>query len=236
MSQVKYKRILIKISGEALAGEGRYGIDFENTETICRKIKECLDMGVQIAIVVGAGNFWRGRNGTNLDRTRADHMGMLATVMNSIALKDTFEQIGVDARVLTAVEMKQFAEVYTRDAAVSYLESGKVVIFGCGTGNPFFTTDTAAVLRAVEINADIALFAKNIDGVYSADPRIDPNAVKYDSISYADILSNQLTVIDTAATALCKDNDLNVLLFYLGNGDNIVRAVKGEKMGTIIKK
>lgn len=229
-----YKRVLVKISGEALAGEKKTGIDFGIAKAVCLKIKECVDNGVQVAIVVGAGNFWRGAHGHNIDRTRADHMGMLATMMNCLALQDTFEKIGVDCRVLAAVDMQQFAEPYIRDKAVAHLNNGRIVIFGCGTGNPFFTTDTAAVLRSVEIAADIALLAKNVDGVYAEDPRKNPDAVKYDKISYMDILKQELAVIDTTATALCKDNNMPALLFELGNGDNIVKAVRGEKIGTLI--
>ena len=231
-----YKRVLIKISGEALAGDLDHGIDFENARGVCEQIKKCLDMGVEIAIVVGAGNFWRGRNGNDMDQTRADHMGMLATMMNCLALQDIFSKIDVDARVLAAVDMQQFAEPYIRDKAVNHLREGRIVIFGCGTGNPFFTTDTAAALRAVEISADIALLAKNVDGVYDKDPRKFPDAKRYDKISYMDVLTKELSVIDTTATALCKDNNMPVLLFDLGNGENIVRAVKGEHIGTILTK
>ncbi len=234
--QIKYQRILVKLSGEALAGSNGHGIDFANAETICRNIKTCLELGVETAIVIGAGNFWRGRNGNNMDHTRADHMGMLATMMNCIALQDVFESIGVEAHVLSAVTMDRFAETFNRDVAMKYLRSGKVVIFGCGTGNPFFTTDTAAVLRAIEIDADVALLAKNVDGVYTADPKKDPDAKKFESLSYMEVLDRQLTVIDTAAAALCKDNNMNALLFDLGDGGNIVRAVKGEAIGTIITK
>ncbi|MBO5035811.1 MAG: UMP kinase [Clostridia bacterium] len=236
MIKMKYKRVLIKISGEALAGESGHGIDFEKAIGVCEKIKTCLDQGVQIAIVVGAGNFWRGRNGNNMDHTRADHMGMLATMMNCLALQDTFIKIGVDARVLAAIDMQQFAEPYIRDKAVNHLEAGRVVIFGCGTGNPFVTTDTAAAMRAVEISADIALLAKNVNGVYDKDPKTHPDAKRFEKITYMDVLTKELSVIDTTATALCKDNDMPVLLFELGNGDNIVRAIQGEHIGTVITK
>ena len=234
MGQIKYKRILLKLSGEALADKSGHGIDFNLTRTVCEKIKICSDIGAEIAIVVGAGNFWRGRQGTSMDKARADHMGMLATMINCLALKDTFEQLGVDARVLSAIEMKQFAETYTKDSAAHHLSKGRIVIFGCGIGNPFFTTDTAAVLRAVEINADIALLAKNIDGVYTADPKKDKSAKKYDHISYEALLKNRLKVIDSTAAALCQDNELPILIFALGNGDNIINAVKGDNIGTVL--
>jgi len=236
--KAQYKRVLIKISGEALSGNLTHGIDFEIATGVCKKIKECLDMGVQIAIVVGAGNFWRGKNGIgfDMDQTRADHMGMLATMMNCLALQDIFIKIGVDARVLAAIDMQQFAEPYIRDKAVNHLEAGRIVIFGCGTGNPFFTTDTAAALRAVEISADIALLAKNVDGIYDKDPAKNPDAKKCESISYQEVLSKGLSAIDTTATALCKDNNMPVLLFALGNGENIVKAVMGEKIGTVLTK
>ena len=238
MEWSKYKRVLIKISGEALAGEKKTGIDFDIAKAVCEKIKECHSHGVQIAIVVGAGNFWRGGKGNNLDRTRADHMGMLATMMNCLALQDTFKKIDIDCRVLAAIDMQQFAEPYIRDKAVAHLESNKIVIFGCGTGNPFFTTDTAAALRAVEIAADVLLLAKSIDFVYEYDPNkpIPENKenFKYEKISYLDILSKELSVIDTTAAALLKDNSLPAQLFELGNGDNIVNAVRGDSIGTLI--
>ena len=236
MEWSKYKRVLIKISGEALAGDKKTGIDFDIARAVCEKIKECHDHGVQIAIVVGAGNFWRGGKGNDLDRTRADHMGMLATMMNCLALQDTFKKIDIDCRVLAAIDMQQFAEPYIRDKAVNHLEAGRVVIFGCGTGNPFFTTDTAAAMRAVEISADIALLAKNVNGVYDKDPNVYPDAKRFDSITYMDVLTKELSVIDTTATALCKDNDMPVLLFELGNGENIVKAIQGEHIGTVITK
>jgi len=232
-----YKRVLVKISGEALAGEQKTGIDFKIARAVCSKIRDCVDMGIQIAIVVGAGNFWRGRNNdNNLDATRADHMGMLATMMNALALQDTLINFGVDTRVLAAVDMQQFAEPYIRDKAVAHLNNGKVVIFGCGTGNPFFTTDTAAALRAVEIGADIVMLAKNVDGIYSDDPNKNPNATKFDKISYMDVLAKELSVIDTTATALCKDNNMPILLFHLDkDGENIKKALTGDKIvGTIV--
>ena len=240
MEWSKYKRVLIKISGEALAGDKKSGIDFDIARAVCEKIKECHNHGVQIAIVVGAGNFWRGGKGNDLDRTRADHMGMLATMMNCLALQDTFKKIDIDCRVLAAIDMQQFAEPYIRDKAVAHLENNKIVIFGCGTGNPFFTTDTAAALRAVEIAADVLLLAKSIDFVYEYDPNKpipeDKENFKYEKISYLDILSKELSVIDTTAAALLKDNSLPAQLFELGNGDNIVNAVRGDNIGTLICK
>ena len=201
---------------------------------LCENIKKIVDLGVQVSIVVGGGNIWRGRQGGKMDRTRADHMGMLATTINSLAIQDVLEQLGIETRVLTAIEMKQFAEPYIRNKAVSHLEKGRVIIFGCGIGSPFFSTDTAAALRAAEIGADIMLFAKNIDGVYTADPKKDPDAKKLDSIEYMDILSNHLTVIDTTATSFSMDNDIPILLFGLDDPRNIIRAVMGEEIGTIV--
>ncbi len=233
-AQPKYKRILLKLSGEALSDAPRGILNFEKIEEICKVIKECLDIGVQVSIVVGGGNIWRGRQGGKMDRTRADHMGMLATTINSLAIQDVLEQLDVETRVLTAIEMKQFAEPYIRNKAISHLEKGRVVIFGCGIGSPFFSTDTAAALRAAEIGADIMLFAKNIDGVYTADPKKDPEAKKLDSIEYMEILSKHLTVIDTTATSFSMDNDIPILLFGLDDPRNIIRAVMGEEIGTIV--
>lgn len=230
----KYKRVLVKLSGEALSA-GKDGIlNYPFINTVCTEIKSCVDMGVQVTIVVGGGNIWRGRQGGNMDRTRADHMGMLATVINCLALQDMFEQIGVPARVMTAVEMKQFAETYVRDKAISHLENGKVVIFGCGIGSPFFSTDTAAVLRGAEIGADIVLLAKNIDGVYTADPKQDPNAQKIPAIEYIEILKKGLKVLDFTATSFSMENHIPILLFGLDDPHNIVRAVCGETIGTIV--
>ena len=230
-----YKRVLLKLSGEAIAGEGREILNYKVLSDICGVIKRCVEAGVQVAVVVGAGNIWRGRQGTNMDRTRADHMGMLATAINSLALQDALEQIDVPTRVLTAIEMKQFAEPYIRNKAVSHLEKGRVVIFGCGIGSPFFSTDTAAALRAAEIGADVIMMAKNIDGIYTADPRKDPTAVKLDSISYDEILSEHLAVIDSTAASFCLDNKIPLLIFGLDDPDNIERAVMGENIGTIVK-
>ena len=239
MAKPVYKRVLLKISGEALAGGKGSGLDFEMIGSVCDVIKECLDMGVQVGLVVGGGNFWRGAKnsgGGKMERTRADHIGMLATVMNCLAVADVCEQKGIPVRVQTAIEMRAIAEPYIRGRAIHHLEKGRVVIFGAGTGCPFFSTDTAAVLRAAEINADVILLAKNVDGVYSADPVKDPTAVKYDSISYDDILANHLSVMDFTATSLSMDNHIPVLLFALKDPRNILRVLRGEKIGTIVKE
>ena len=229
-----YKRILLKLSGEVLAGEKGVGIDFDKVLEVCASVKECVDMGVEVAIVVGGGNFWRGRSSGKMDRTRADHMGMLATSINALALADALEQLGVTARVQTAIEMRQIAEPYIRNKAVRHLEKGRVVIFGCGTGNPFFSTDTGAVLRAAEINADAILLAKNIDGVYDSDPAVNPNARKYDDICYTEVLARQLQVMDSTATSLCMDNNIPVFVFALKEPENILKAAMGENIGTYV--
>lgn len=230
----KYKRVLVKLSGEALMASGNEILDKDFLVNICGIIKRCVDAGTQVAIVVGAGNIWRGRQGEGMDRTRADHMGMLATVINCLALQDTLENLGTPARVMTAIEMKAFAEPYIRNKAISHLEHGKVVIFGCGIGSPFFSTDTAAVLRGAEICADIVLLAKNIDGIYTADPKKDPNAEKIPSIDYIDILKNELKVLDYTATSFSMENKIPILLFGLDDPENIFKAVCGEKIGTIV--
>ena len=237
MDEPKYKRVLLKISGEALAGEKHFGLDFGVMGRVADVIKECVEMGVQVGIVIGGGNFWRGvKNGEGyIERTRADHMGMLATVMNCLAVADVCEQKDIPVRVQTAIEMRAIAEPYIRSRAIRHLEKGRVVIFGCGTGNPFFSTDTAAVLRAAEIDADVILLAKNVDGVYSADPRLDPGAVKYDTITYDDVLAQHLQVMDSTATSLSMDNSIPVILFALEDPENILRVVHGEKIGTIVK-
>lgn len=229
-----YKRILLKISGETLAGEKKTGLDFSVINSVCAAVKRCVDMGVEVGIVVGGGNFWRGvkDGGGKMERTRADHMGMMATVMNALAVADVFEQMGVPVRVQTALEIKAVAEPYIRLKADKHLSNGKVVIFGCGTGLPYFSTDTAAVLRAAEIGADAILLAKNIDGVYSADPKLDPNAVKYDHISYNEILAQRLQVMDSTATSLSMDNEIPIIVFALKDPENIVRVAMGEKVGT----
>ena len=238
MEEPKYKRVLLKISGEALAGDKHFGLDFAVIGKVCDVIKEAVAMGVQVGVVVGGGNFWRGvKDGSGrMERTRADHMGMMATVMNALALADVLEQKDVPVRVQTAVEMRAMAEPYIRSRAIRHLEKGRVVIFGCGTGNPFFSTDTAAVLRAAEINADVILLAKNVDGVYSADPNKDPDAVKYDRITYDDVLAQHLAVMDSTATSLSMDNHIPVLLFALKDPYNIIRVLKGEQIGTIVKE
>lgn len=230
-----YKRVLIKLSGEAFAGDKKTGIDFDKVLMVCESIKKCVDMGVQVALVVGGGNFWRGRSSGKMDRTRADHMGMLATVINALGLADGLEQVGLTARVETAIEMRQIAEPYIRNRAVRHLEKGRVVVFGCGTGNPFFSTDTGAALRAAEIGADIIFKATNVDGVYDSDPKQNPNAKKFDTLSYMDVLNNGLHVMDSTAASLCMDNDIPILVFNLDDPDNIVRAICGEKIGTIVK-
>ncbi len=237
METPKYKRILLKISGEALAGNAGRGLDFSVISAVSEAIKTCVGMGVQVGVVVGGGNFWRGvkDGGDSMVRVRADHMGMLATTINALAVADVLEQHGVPVRVQTAIEMRQIAEPYIRSKAIRHLEKGRVVVFGCGTGNPFFSTDTAAVLRAAEIDADVILLAKNVDGVYSADPQKVADAVKYDSITYDDVLAQHLAVMDTTATSLSMDNHIPVLLFALKDPENIVRAVMGEKIGTIVK-
>ncbi|MBO5364077.1 MAG: UMP kinase [Clostridia bacterium] len=236
MQKPKYKRIMLKISGEALAGEKGFGLDQPTINAIAGKIKECYDMGVEIAIVVGGGNFWRGRTGEGMDRSRADHMGMLATVINSLALLDALEQLGVEGRVQTAIEMRQIAEPYIRLKAGRHLQKGRVVIFACGTGNPFFSTDTAAALRAAEIDAEVILLAKKVDGVYDSDPNVNPEAQKFDSLSFIDVLNRQLGVMDSTATSLCMDNDISILVFGLDDPENIKRAVMGEKIGTLVKR
>ena len=229
-----YKRVILKISGEALAGENGTGINQSVISAVADQIIEVSKLGVEVGIVIGAGNIWRGRQGSNMDRTRADHMGMLATAMNCMAVADVLEQKGVDVRIQTALEIKEVAEPYIRARAIRHLEKGRVVIFGCGIGSPFFSTDTAAVLRAAEINADVILLAKNIDGVYNADPAKVADAVKYDAISYEDVLAQHLAVMDSTATSLSMDNHIPVLVFALKDPKNILRAVMGEKIGTIV--
>ena len=238
MNQPKYKRVLLKISGEALAGSAHRGLDFDVIGQVCDVVKEAVAMGVQVGIVVGGGNFWRGLKdgGDRMERTRADHMGMLATTINALAVADSLEQRGVEVRVQTAIAMNAIAEPYIRGKAIRHLEKGRVVIFGCGTGNPFFSTDTGAVLRAVEIEADAILLAKNIDGVYNADPAKDPAAVKYDQITFDEVLAKHLAVIDTTATSLAMDNRMPVLVFALKDPENILRVLKGEQIGTIVKE
>ena len=239
MDQPVYKRILLKLSGEALAPANREDgiLDFPFIDKVAAVLKKCREAGVEIGVIVGAGNIWRGKQGAaQMDRCRADHMGMLATVINALAVADRLEQRGVEVRVQTAIEMNKIAEPYIRSKAIRHLEKGRVVIFGCGTGNPFFSTDTGAVLRAAEINADAILLAKNIDGVYSADPAKDPSAVKYDSITYDEVLAKHLAVMDTTATSLSMDNHIPVLVFALKDPENILRAVMGENIGTLVSE
>ena len=231
----KYKRILLKLSGEALAGKKGIGVDVETVGGICDKIKEVVEMGVQVAIVVGGGNFWRGRNGHQMERTTADYMGMLATAMNGLALQDALESRGIYTRVQTAIEMREIAEPFIQRKAEKHLNRGRVVVFACGTGHPYFTTDTAAVLRATEIKADIILLGKAVDAVYDSDPKENPNAKKYDEVSYMEVLEKDLKVMDSTATAMCRDNKMPLLVFGIEDPENIVRAVNGEKIGTIVR-
>ncbi len=231
----KYKRILLKLSGESLAGENKHGIDFDTVVEMCRPIKTLSDMGVEVGIVVGGGNFWRGRSSGQMDRTRADHMGMLATVINALGVGDALEQVGVDVRVQTAISMQAVAEPYIRNKAVRHFEKGRVVVFGCGTGNPFFSTDTAAALRAAEIEADIIFKATMVDGVYDSDPKKNPDAKKYDKVSFYEVLNKDLGVMDSTAASLCKDNNIPILVFSIEDPDNIVKAVCGENVGTIVE-
>ena len=232
--KIAYKRILLKLSGEALAGERKNGIDAETLGNICDKIKEIVDMGVEVSIVVGGGNFWRGRYGHEMERTTSDYMGMLATTINGLALQDALEARGIYTRLQTAIEMREIAEPYIKRKAIKHLANGRVVIFTCGTGNPYFTTDTGAALRAAETNSEVILLAKTIDGVYSADPKEDKTAVKYDEISYIDILKQDLKVMDSTATSLCKDNHIPLVVFALQEPENIIKAIKGEKIGTLV--
>ena len=232
--RVKYKRVLLKVSGEALAGSQGFGIDESTVNDICEYIKKIVDMGVKVSIVVGGGNIWRGRSSENMDRTRADHMGMLATAINSLALCSALEAIGVETRVETAIEMRQVAEPYIRGKAMRHLDKGRVVIFGCGTGNPFMSTDTAAALRAVEMDVDVILLAKKVDAVYDCDPNVNPDAKRYSNLSFSDILSKNLGVMDSTAASLCRDNNMPILVFGLTDPENIVRAVKGDKIGTLV--
>ncbi len=230
----KYKRVLLKVSGEALAGDKKTGLNYEVITEICKSIKKCADAGVQVAIVVGGGNFWRGRSSGSMDRTRADHIGMLATAMNALAVADVLESLGCDVRVQTAISMRQVAEPYIRNKAVTHLNKGRIVIFGCGTGNPFFSTDTAASLRAVEINADIFLKATLVDGVYDKDPHKFDDAKKYDTLTFSQVIGEDLGVMDSTAAAMCRDNKMKMLVFDLSRPDNIYDAVMGEEIGTVV--
>ena len=233
--QSKYKRILLKLSGEVLAGKEGKGLNFDTVTEICEIVKECTELGVQIGLVVGGGNFWRGRSSGEMDRVRADQMGMLATTINSLALCDTLQQLGVKATVMTSLVMPQVAEIFTKREAVKHLENGEVVIFGCGTGNPFFSTDTTAALRAAEIEAEIIFKATNVDGVYDKDPNKFSDAVKYDELTHAEVLAKDLKVMDSTAASLCRDNGIEILVFNLNDPKNIVRALQGETIGTTVK-
>lgn len=232
----KYKRILLKVSGEALAGDQKTGLNYDVITNICKSIKKCVDAGVQVAVVVGGGNFWRGRSSGAMDRTRADHIGMLATAMNALALADVLESLGCVVRVQTAIAMQQVAEPYIRNKAVNHLNKGRVVIFGCGTGNPFFSTDTAASLRAVEIQADVFLKATLVDGVYDKDPHKFEDAKKFDTLTFSQVLNDELAVMDSTAATLCRDNGMKMLVFDLSRPDNIYDAVMGENVGTVVSE
>lgn len=235
MADVKYKRILLKLSGEALAGDKKFGIDDETVRNITARVKEVSDLGVEVAIVVGGGNFWRGRSSEKMDRVTADHMGMLATMMNALALSDALEQHGAVTRVLSAIEIRQMAEPYIRKRAVRHLEKGRIVIFACGTGNPYFSTDTGAALRATEIGADIFMKATMVDGVYDKDPKIYPDAVRYDKVTHDEVLKSNLKVMDATAAALCRDNHTKILVFSMEDPGNIVKIVQGENLGTLVE-
>ena len=238
METLKYKRVLLKVSGEALAGQqaGRRGVDFDMLESVAAAVRQCVDLGVQIGVVVGGGNFWRGlKDGKEMERTRADHMGMLATTINALALADVLEKAGVTVRVQTAIDMSKIAEPYVRLRAIRHLEKGRVVIFACGTGNPFFSTDTAAALRAAEIDADVLLLAKNVDGVYDSDPAVNPDAKKIDSLTYGQVLQNRLQVMDSTAITLAMDNKIPLLVFAIKDPENIFKAMRGPHNGSIIE-
>ena len=230
---MKYKRVLIKLSGEALAGDKTFGLDYPTILEICKNIKQAADLGAEIGIVVGGGNFWRGRTSGDMERTRADQIGMLATVMNALSVADALEHLGLEVRVQTALQMNQVAEMYIRNKATRHLEKGRIVIFACGTGNPYFSTDTAAALRALEINADVIFKATMVDGVYDKDPKKYPDAVKYDTLTFTKVLNDQLNVMDMTAATMCRDNKLPILVFDMADG-NFVKAINGEKIGTLV--
>ena len=236
MANVAYKRVMLKISGEALSGANGFGFDFEVVGRIAREVKTLINMGIEVGAVVGGGNIWRGRTGEGMDRTTADHMGMLATCINALALQDALEGIGVMTRVQTAIEMKEIAEPFIRRRAVRHLEKGRVVIFGAGSGNPYFSTDTAAALRAAEIEADVILLAKNVDGVYDKDPNKFADAKKYDKLTYMEVIEQGLQVMDTTATTLCMDNNIPILVFGISEEGNIKKVMEGQKIGTIVSK
>ena len=230
----KYKRVLLKLSGEAMAGDQHFGINPSYVKKVAAQVKEVAESGVEVAIVVGGGNFWRGRNGHQMERTTADYMGMLATTMNGLALQDTIEKKGIDTRLQTAIEMRQIAEPFINRRAIRHIEKNRIVIFAAGTGSPYFSTDTAAALRACEIHADVILVAKTIDGVYSADPKVDSNAIKYKHITYKQILEQDLKVMDSTSISLCKDNNIPLKVFAMKDPQNIIRAVKEEDIGTTV--
>ncbi len=232
--QAKYKRVILKVSGEALASEGKH-IDFDVVNNVAGQVVKIMQMGVEVCIIVGGGNIWRGRQGKDMDRVTADHMGMLATVINSLAMQDALESAGVQARLQTAIEMRQIAEPYIRRKAIRHLEKGRVVIFACGTGNPYFTTDTATALRAAEMEADLILLAKNVDGIYDCDPKLNPGARKFEEIGYLEVIQRGLQAMDTTAVTLCMENKIPILAFGLGEENSIERAVLGEKLGTLIR-
>lgn len=236
MTKCKYKRVMLKLSGEALAGENGFGLDFSVAKEIALEIKKLVDMGVEVGAVVGGGNIWRGRSGEGMDRTTADYMGMMATCINALALQDSLEQVGVMTRVQTAIEMKEIAEPFIRRRAMRHLEKGRVVIFAAGTGNPYFSTDTTAALRAAEIEAEVILLAKKVDGVYDKDPHKYPDAKKYSTLSYIEVLDQGLQVMDSTAITLCMDNDIPILVFGLDNPENIYKAITGEEIGTIVSR
>lgn len=235
MTGLAYKRVLLKLSGEAMAGDKKTGINAEVLGNICDQIKVIVDLGVQVSVVIGGGNFWRGKYGHQMERTTSDYMGMLATAINALALQDALEARGVYTRMQTAIEMREIAEPYIKRKAMKHLEKGRVVIFACGTGNPYFSTDTAAALRAAETDCEVIMLAKTIDGIYSADPKVDATATKYDEITYLDILNKDLKVMDSTATSLCRDNHIPLIVFGIEHPENIVKIIKGEKIGTIVK-
>ena len=236
MEKSQYKRVILKVSGEALAGANGFGFDFDIVKRITLEVKQLIDMGVEVGLVVGGGNIWRGRSGEGMDRSQADHMGMLATCINALALQDSLEQNGVMTRVQTAIEMKEIAEPFIRRRAVRHLEKGRVVIFAAGSGNPYFSTDTTAALRAAEIEADVILLAKKVDGVYDKDPHKYPDAKKYDTLTYIEVLEQGLQVMDSTASTLCMDNDIPLVVFSITEEGNIKRAVMGEKIGTVVRR
>lgn len=235
MSETHYKRVVLKLSGEALAGENGFGLDEKVIAKVVEQIKKVRELGIDVGIIIGGGNFWRGRQGKEMDRTTADHMGMLATVINSLAMQDALERANVPTRVQTALTITRVAEPYILGKALNHLKKGRVVIFGCGTGNPYFSTDTAAALRSAEIGADVLLLAKNVDGIYDSDPKVNPDAKKIDKISHMEFVAKELKAMDTTAVTICKENNIPILVFGLNEKDAIVRAAKGEKIGTLIK-